>query len=66
MPGRAASGPASRPDTAGTLDPFATGLLIVLLGKATRLQRFLLDLPKTYLVTARLGWRLAPATPTAS
>ena len=34
---------------AGTLDPFATGLLIVLLGRATRLQRYLLGLPKTYL-----------------
>jgi tRNA pseudouridine55 synthase len=41
---------------AGTLDPFATGLLLVLLGNATRLQRFLVGLPKTYLATARLGW----------
>ena len=41
---------------AGTLDPFATGLLLVLLGRATRLQRFLVGLPKTYLATARLGW----------
>jgi tRNA pseudouridine55 synthase len=42
---------------AGTLDPFATGLLLILLGQATRLQRFLVGLPKTYLATARLGWR---------
>jgi tRNA pseudouridine55 synthase len=42
---------------AGTLDPFATGLLLILLGRATRLQRFLVSLPKTYLATARLGWR---------
>jgi tRNA pseudouridine55 synthase len=42
---------------AGTLDPFATGLLVVLLGQATRLQRYVLGLPKTYLATARLGWR---------
>lgn len=41
---------------AGTLDPFATGLLLILLGKATKLQRFLVGLPKTYLATARLGW----------
>lgn len=41
---------------AGTLDPFATGLLLVLLGRATRLQRYLLVLPKTYRATARLGW----------
>jgi tRNA pseudouridine55 synthase len=41
---------------AGTLDPFATGLLLVLLGRATRLQRFLTGLPKTYVARARLGW----------
>lgn len=41
---------------AGTLDPFATGVLLVLLGRATRLQRYLMDLPKTYEATARLGW----------
>jgi len=32
---------------AGTLDPFATGLLLVMLGEATRVQRFLTGLPKT-------------------
>src|SRR5262245_59417564 len=48
---------------AGTLDPFATGLLIVLLGRATRLQRFLLELPKTYVATARLGWRSTTGDP---
>ena len=48
---------------AGTLDPFATGLLLVLLGKATRLQRFLVGLPKTYLATARLGWRSSTGDP---
>lgn len=42
---------------AGTLDPFATGLLVVLVGQATRAQRFLLGLPKGYRVVARLGWR---------
>jgi len=42
---------------AGTLDPFATGLLVLLLGRATRLQRYLLALPKTYRATARMGWR---------
>jgi tRNA pseudouridine55 synthase len=41
---------------AGTLDPFATGLLLVLVGRATRAQRFLLGLPKTYRAVARLGW----------
>ena len=48
---------------AGTLDPFATGLLIVLLGRATRLQRYLLDLPKTYRATARLGWHSTTGDP---
>ena len=42
---------------AGTLDPFATGLLVVLVGRATRLQRYVLGQSKTYLATARLGWR---------
>ena len=41
----------------GTLDPFATGLLIVLVGRATRLARFVEVQPKTYLATARLGFR---------
>jgi tRNA pseudouridine55 synthase len=40
---------------AGTLDPFATGLLIVLVGRATRIQRFVMALPKRYEVTARFG-----------
>jgi tRNA pseudouridine55 synthase len=40
---------------AGTLDPFATGLLLLLVGRATRVQRFLMALPKTYIVTARFG-----------
>ena len=47
---------------AGTLDPFATGLLLVLVGRATRVQRFLMALPKTYEVVARLGWT-SPASP---
>ena len=42
---------------AGTLDPFATGVLVILLGRATRLQRYVLGRPKTYEATARLGWR---------
>ncbi len=40
---------------AGTLDPFATGLLLVLVGRATRVQRFMMALPKVYEVTARFG-----------
>jgi tRNA pseudouridine55 synthase len=41
---------------AGTLDPFATGLLLVLVGAATRAQRFFMALPKGYRAVARLGW----------
>jgi tRNA pseudouridine55 synthase len=48
---------------AGTLDPFATGLLLILLGRATRLQQFLVGLPKTYLATARLGWHSSTGDP---
>jgi tRNA pseudouridine55 synthase len=40
---------------AGTLDPFATGLLLVLVGRATRAQRFLMELPKRYEAVARFG-----------
>ena len=40
---------------AGTLDPMATGLLVLGVGRATRLLRFLGALPKTYQGTLRLG-----------
>jgi tRNA pseudouridine55 synthase len=40
---------------AGTLDPFATGLLLVLVGRATRVQRHLMELPKCYETVACLG-----------
>jgi tRNA pseudouridine55 synthase len=39
----------------GTLDPFATGLLVLLVGKATRLARFLDGFHKEYEATVRLG-----------
>lgn len=42
---------------AGTLDPMATGLLLLGVGRATRLLRFFGDLPKTYDGVARLGVR---------
>jgi tRNA pseudouridine55 synthase len=47
--------PRPRVGHAGTLDPFATGLLLVLVGRATRIQRHLMALPKRYEVVARLG-----------
>ncbi len=40
----------------GTLDPMATGLLIILLGKATRLQSELLTLKKSYSGLIKLGY----------
>jgi tRNA pseudouridine55 synthase len=52
---RRAQGPGVKVGHAGTLDPFATGLLLVLVGQATRVQRFLMALPKTYEATARFG-----------
>jgi tRNA pseudouridine55 synthase len=39
----------------GTLDPFATGLLLLCIGPATRLAEYFGDLDKTYQATARLG-----------
>ncbi len=49
---------------AGTLDPFATGLLLVLVARATRVQRFLMALPKTYEVSARFGAVSSTGDPT--
>jgi tRNA pseudouridine55 synthase len=49
---------------AGTLDPFATGLLLVLVGKATRVQRFLMGLPKTYRAEVRFGFTSDTGDPT--
>ena len=40
---------------AGTLDPLATGLLLVLVGRASRLSPFLMGLDKTYAATLRFG-----------
>lgn len=47
----------------GTLDPFATGLLVVLTGRATRLAPFLTGLDKTYRATVRLGERSESGDP---
>jgi tRNA pseudouridine55 synthase len=47
--------PASRVGHTGTLDPQATGLLLLVLGRATRLARFLPDGPKTYEGSLVLG-----------
>ena len=39
----------------GTLDPLASGLLVLLMGRSTRLSRYVTGLDKTYTATARLG-----------
>ena len=39
----------------GTLDPFASGLLVLCIGRATRLAEYLSGMSKTYHATARLG-----------
>ncbi len=40
----------------GTLDPLATGLLVLCVGKATRLQNYLMGMEKTYEGTIQFGW----------
>src|SRR5438034_3579749 len=40
----------------GTLDPFATGVLVVLVGRATRLAQFLSGAEKEYEAVIRLGY----------
>ena len=54
---------ASKVGHAGTLDPFATGLLLILVGRATRVQRFLMELPKRYETVARLGFTSTTGDP---
>jgi tRNA pseudouridine55 synthase len=47
--------PRTRLGHAGTLDPLASGVLVLLLGQATRLVEFVQELPKTYAAWVRLG-----------
>jgi len=49
---------------AGTLDPFATGLLVVLLGQGTKLSRFMMAGEKEYLATLELGIETDTLDPT--
>lgn len=53
----------ARAGHAGTLDPFATGLLLVLLGASTRLARYLVGLDKRYRTVVDLGARTATGDP---
>ena len=40
----------------GTLDPFATGVMVVVVGKATRLAQFLDKDEKEYVAEVQFGW----------
>ena len=51
---------------AGTLDPLATGVLIVLVGPATRLAAYLTSAEKSYEAASSSAPRLTPTTPTAA
>lgn len=60
---RRAVGRTAKVGHAGTLDPFATGLLVVLVGRATRLAPYLSGLDKTYLARVRTGFTSATLDP---
>lgn len=49
---------------AGTLDPFASGLLLVMIGHATRISNLLMELPKEYDVMVQFGAVSTTADPT--
>jgi tRNA pseudouridine55 synthase len=48
---------------AGTLDPFATGVLLLLIGNATKASQSLMNLPKRYEATIKLGATTATDDP---
>jgi tRNA pseudouridine55 synthase len=50
----------------GTLDPFATGLLPLVFGEATKFSRFLIDATKSYQATLRLGIETSTGDPEGS
>lgn len=54
---------APRVGHAGTLDPFATGLLLILIGRATKSQQLLMGLDKSYETVAQLGARSSTGDP---
>jgi len=55
--------PRTKVGHAGTLDPFATGVLLVLVGKATKLCEQLMGQPKQYVATIKLGATTATLDP---
>lgn len=52
---KARRGVAARVGHAGTLDPFASGLLVILIGAATRISSLIMTLPKEYEFTVQFG-----------
>jgi len=63
---RARRGVRERVGHAGTLDPFASGLLLVLMGQATRISNLLMALPKEYDLTVQFGAVSTTADPTGA
>ena len=61
---RARRGYGGKVGHAGTLDPFASGLLMILMGQATRLSQLLLGLPKEYEMTVQFGATSSTGDPT--
>jgi tRNA pseudouridine55 synthase len=59
-------GMGARVGHAGTLDPFATGLLLILVGQATRISSLLMGLPKEYDVVVQFGAVSSTADPTGT
>ncbi|OFW60606.1 MAG: tRNA pseudouridine(55) synthase TruB [Actinobacteria bacterium RBG_16_64_13] len=59
-------GVGARVGHAGTLDPFASGLLLILLGQATRISNVLMGLPKEYDLTVQFGAISSTADPTGT
>ncbi len=60
---RRAVGKGTKVGHAGTLDPFASGLMIILVGRGTRASQFLLGLDKRYETLAQLGARSTTGDP---
>ncbi|MEM8883743.1 MAG: tRNA pseudouridine(55) synthase TruB [Planctomycetota bacterium] len=56
-PLKAEAGRKTKVGHAGTLDPFATGVLLALVGDATRLSDLAMALPKTYEAVVQFGWQ---------
>lgn len=63
---RVRRGTRGRAGHSGTLDPFASGLLLVMTGRATRLSSLLMGLPKEYELTVQFGAESSTGDPTGT